>query len=237
MSNVVRSEGLVLRTRPFRESSKIVAVLSRKSGRVDFLARGARKPGTRFGAALEMGTQAEFIYYERENVNLWMLSSADILASHQSVREDAESLPVLAKIVKLLMHVSHPGEANISLYNLTLAVLNALEVNAPAPFLYDLFLWRAVAAIGFPPRIDEGCIVCGGKDAARFSVPQGGYVCDRHASQGADFVRLTVAERLVLNRLGTVSPSEWGAPVPAMVTRLVRLYARYHLHSDERVIG
>lgn len=237
MSNLARSEGLVLRTRPFRESSKIASVLTRRNGRADFLARGARKPGSRFGAALEPGTIAELIYYERENANLWTLSSADIVTSHQAVRENPESLVILAKIIKLLLHVSHPGETNTSLYNLTLSALHALEENGFAPWFYDLYLWRAAAAMGYPARLDEGCMVCGLTEGLRFSVAQGGFLCPEHVSGYPDAIRLDAKKKALLGQLSDLSLSQWSGPIPPVVSKLIRYYVRYHLHTDEQVTG
>lgn len=235
MSRLVRSKGFVLRTRPFRESSKIATVLTRPSGRVDLLARGARRPGSRFGAALEIGTEASFIYYERENQSLWTLSSADILRSHQILRENPETLALLARIVKLLAYLSQPGQTNSGLYNLTLAVLNALETSRNPDALYDLFIWRAAALSGYTPHIDEGCLVCGNKNAPCFSIPQGGFVCSAH-SVDEDEIYLTADECRLLKQLSEEPPSEFNASIPPPASKLIRRYVRYHLHADERLI-
>lgn len=236
MSALVRSEGLVLRTRAFRESSKIATVLTRRTGRIDLLARGARKPGSRFGAALEIGTEGSFIYYERETKTLWTLSSADILRSHQSLRENPATLTVLARILKLLYYLSQPGEVNNRLYNLTLAVLNALETSKAPDALHDLFIWRATALSGYPPRIDDGCIVCGKSEAINFSVSQGGFVCSEHSQGEKNVFRLNIQERDILVRLSDVPVGEIKGKLSLTLSRLIRQYARYHLHADERLI-
>jgi len=236
MSALVRSEGLVLRTRAFRESSKIATILTRRTGRVDLLARGARKPGSRFGAALEIGTEDSFIYYERETKTLWTLSSADILCSHQGLRENPATLTVLARILKLLYYLSQPGEVNNRLYNLTLAVLNALETSKAPDALHNLFIWRATVLSGYPPRIDDGCIVCGKSEAINFSVSQGGFVCSEHSQGEKNVFRLNIQERDILVRLSDVPVGEIKGKLSSTLSRLIRQYARYHLHADERLI-
>ncbi|MCK4232522.1 DNA repair protein RecO [candidate division WOR-3 bacterium] len=236
MSALVRSEGLVLRTRAFRESSKIATVLTRRTGRIDLLALGARKPGSRFGAALEIGTEDSFIYYERETKTLWTLSSADILRSHQCLRENLATLTVLARILKLLYYLSQPGEVNNRLYNLTLAVLNALETSKAPDALHDLFIWRATVLSGYPPRIDDGCIVCGKSEAINFSVSQGGFVCSEHSQGEKNVFRLNIQERDILVRLSDVPVGEIKGKLSLTLSRLIRQYARYHLHADERLI-
>ncbi|MBD3286786.1 DNA repair protein RecO [candidate division WOR-3 bacterium] len=233
MSRLVRCEGLVLKSYPFRESSKIVCVLTKTQGRVDLLARGARKPGSRFGAGLEIGTEASFIFYEREQKTLWTLSAADILSSHQALRDDPESLNKLARILKVLRHISHPGENNPGVYNLTLAVLNAMDMGK-LKGVYELFLWRITTLSGYPPRMGEGCLVCGRKDTTFFSVKQGGTLCKTHAR---DAVRLSDKEFLLLKELNEVSPSFFNLELTPLLEGLIRRYARYHLHADEKVIA
>lgn len=236
MSRLTRSEGLVLRSRAFRESSKIVNVFTRKSGRVDLLASGARKPGSRFGAGLEIGTEAEFIYYERENSSLWTLSAADIIRSHQSIRENPSALSILAHILKLLFYISQPGDVNSGLYNLTLSVLNSLERGGFAGSIYDFFIWRAAALSGYPPRMDTRCIICGKPGAVNFSVEHGGFLCSEHSQGIQDLFRLNPHEYDMLNRTADIPVSEIGCEFPSILSKLIRRYARYHLHADERLI-
>lgn len=225
----------MLRSRAFRESSKIVTVLSRKHGRVDLLARGARKPRSRFGAALEMGTEADFIYYERKGEDLWTVSAADIVHSHQSLRENTHKLETLGRILKVLYYVSQPGEVNVSLYNFSLSVLNALEQVKTGEVLYDLFLWRCVVLTGYPPHIGEGCIRCGRTDARNFSIGHGGFLCKDH-SKGEELIRLDRQEYKTLRDLSQRPLGGVEEKLPSVLSRLIRSYARYHLHADERVI-
>lgn len=236
MSKLVRCEGIVLRSRSFRESSKITTVLSRRSGKIELLARGARKPGSRFGAALEPGTEAEFIYYERENRNLWTLSSADILHPNHLLRENPRTLTVLARILKLLSWLSQPGEVNIGVYNLTLVILNQLRQTNKQNIYYEVFLWRATSLAGYPPHLDEhrGCVVCGKPQATNFSVSQGGFLCSEHST--GEVFRLNTVEVNALIDLTSLPVGEIISELPPILAKLVRYYARYHLHADEKII-
>jgi DNA repair protein RecO (recombination protein O) len=239
MSKLVHSEALVLKSRPFSESSKITTLLARRSGRIDVLAHGARKPGSRFGASLEPGTVADFIYYERENKSLWTLSSADIIISHQNLRENGESLLLLVRILRFLNHLSQPGETNIGLYNLTLSVLNAMENGGAASTIFEFYIWRAARVSGYPPRITEGCMVCGRKTASMFSIPAGGFLCREHASPEDGIINLTAGESGLLVKMSQDSPSEFFSKppqLPRIISRLIRRYASYHLHAPDSLI-
>lgn len=239
MSRLVRSEGLVLKSRPFSESSKIATLLVREGGRIDVLAHGARKPGSRFGAALEPGTEANFIYYEREERSLWTLSSADIVVSHQGLRENAKSLLMLGRMLRFLHHLSQPGEANIGLYNLTMTILNAMENGNISSTLFEFYLWRTARVSGYLPRITDGCIVCGKEAGRKFSIPEGGFLCSEHASNTEGLINLTPSETNILVRLSECSASELSEDsitLPSLVSRLIRRYVSYHLHVPDHLI-
>ncbi len=239
MSRLVRCEGLVLKSRPFHESSKIATLLVREGGRIDVLAHGARKPGSRFGAGLEPGTLAEFIYYEREERSLWTLSAVDIIESHQSVREDSEKLFLLGRILRFLTHLSQPGEANSGLYNLTIAVLRTLEKGSVSNSLFEFYIWRAAAVSGYPPSIMQGCVVCGRGAARKFSIPAGGFLCPEHATEEKGVINLTQSESVLLNMISESPPSGFSAlpgQFPAVISKLIRRYASYHLHAPDSLI-
>ena len=50
---IVQTEGLVLRNFRMSESSKVVIVYTRNFGKVRLVAKGARRPKSKFGASLE----------------------------------------------------------------------------------------------------------------------------------------------------------------------------------------
>ncbi len=63
MQRIVRTEALCLRSRPIRESSKLVTFFALDEGRLVCVARGARRPKSKFGAALEPFAVSRIIYY------------------------------------------------------------------------------------------------------------------------------------------------------------------------------
>ena len=79
MTEIIRTEGVVLRRRDFGESSRIAVGYTRDAGKVQLLARGARMPKNKFGAALEPLSRAEFVFYWRESKDLFTLAATAII--------------------------------------------------------------------------------------------------------------------------------------------------------------
>ena len=80
---LVTTDAIVLRSYNLAESDRIVVFLTRSSGLVRAVAKGARKMKSRFGAALEPFTLVKLSFHERENRDLVSLSGAEILKSHR----------------------------------------------------------------------------------------------------------------------------------------------------------
>ncbi|WP_290773426.1 DNA repair protein RecO, partial [Exiguobacterium sp. UBA6282] len=81
-----KAEGLVLRTVVYGESNKIVTLLTREYGKLAVMARGAKKPGSRFNAASQPFVRAVYIYPRSRG--LGQLKSADVITSHAHIRQD-----------------------------------------------------------------------------------------------------------------------------------------------------
>ena len=76
---LVRSEGVVLKTYPLGDTSRIVVAYTREHGLVRLVAKGARKTPSRFGFALEPLSRSRFVFYLKADRDLQLLSQADTL--------------------------------------------------------------------------------------------------------------------------------------------------------------
>jgi len=237
VSQLTRCEGVVLRSRRFMESSKISTIFTKNLGRLDLLARGARKPGSRFGAALEPGTEAEFIVYSREDSSLWTLSAIDILKSNQNLRENLPVFRTLAAVLNTTYALSPPGQANLGLYNLLLAVLNSMYHNTFWESLYSFYLWRAAVLSGYAPSLDRGCLLCGSHEKTGFSIAHGGFLCSQHLQGEVDIFKLNDKELHFLKQLKHSSASDIDSEFPSILIKLIKKYASYHLHLKSSLLA
>jgi DNA repair protein RecO (recombination protein O) len=75
------ADALVLRTYKLGEADRIVVFLTRDRGKKRGVAKGARRPRSRFGGALEPLTEARIAYFESERRELVGLNYAEALRS------------------------------------------------------------------------------------------------------------------------------------------------------------
>ena len=89
---IVRTEAFVLKAVRFGETSMIYRLFTRDRGVVPVIAKGARRPKSRFGAALGTFQRLLVTYYQKEGREVQTLSGVDLLAAHRGI---AASLPRL----------------------------------------------------------------------------------------------------------------------------------------------
>src|SRR5258705_5514085 len=64
------ADALILRTYKLGEADRIVVFLTRDRGKKRGVAKGARRPRSRFAAALEPMTEVKLAYFEKERLRL-----------------------------------------------------------------------------------------------------------------------------------------------------------------------
>jgi len=127
---LVNTEAIVLRTYNLAEADRIALCLTRSSGLVRAVAKGARRMKSRFGAALEPFTLIKLAFYEKENRELVAVSSAEIIKSHFNLAAQVETSQVLAYMGELVAEFAPPHEANEKLFRMVAACVEALETSA-----------------------------------------------------------------------------------------------------------
>ena len=102
---ITKSEALVLRVIPFRDTSKILTAYTAEHGLVSLLAKGVRGPKPRFGAALELFACVDLVYYHRDARELQLLSQASLLDPHLGLSALPERFAYGAGVQEFLLKV------------------------------------------------------------------------------------------------------------------------------------
>lgn len=182
---LLRTQGIVLRTRDLGEHDRLVTLYTRDLGKLTAVARGARRVRSRFGGALELFTWGEAVGFEREGRELVRLDHFDIRRSFRALREDLERLGHGARIVEALARLTAERDPHPACFALLLRGLRALEAGA-APRVHLAFTLRLLDLTGHRPRLDRcaGCRQRVAGAAAAFDPREGGLVCARCRSAG-----------------------------------------------------
>lgn len=102
------TQGLVLREVNYKESDKILTVLTQDMGKLTISARGSRKKGGGISAAAQMLVWSEMTLYEYRQ--RWSLKEAVTNREFRGVREDLESYALACYFAEIIDQLA-PGTA------------------------------------------------------------------------------------------------------------------------------
>jgi len=232
-----RDQGVVVRTIKLGETDRIVTLLTRGNGRIRAVAKGVRKPGSRFGARLEPASHVALQCYRGRELDV--ITQVETINANRALREHYGSLTHAVSMLEAVDQVALEREPNPALYRM---LTNALQTLArePSPLVSAAFFWKLLSLEGFQPVLDV-CVRCGDApvDAsafATFDLDDGGVVCVACAGFGGRRVRpeaLAVVANVVGGRLRGVLDAPPGDDVMREVERLA--VAAVEHHSERRL--
>ena len=186
---IVKTRAVVVRTRRMGETSKLVTLYSEEFGKLKVVAKGARRPKSKFGAALEVMTEVQAVCYLREDRDLQTLSECDVAQSFPALLRDFRRLSFASAACESIDRIAIEQEPNQRLYRCLTGVLAALEEVDPEQIesLFWYFQLRLAEALGYRPELG-GCVSCStplaGCEAPYFSAGLGGALCgDCHRAE------------------------------------------------------
>jgi DNA repair protein RecO (recombination protein O) len=231
---LVSTRSLVLQVFPYSETSKILRLLTEDHGLRSVIARGARRPKSRFGGILEPFTEGTAQFFIREGRDLHTLSGFDLLRSRQGLGRHLTAFAGASLLCELVLR-SGTEEAARPLFAAVSQGLDEL-LRSPPDRIEGATLavvWHVVALLGFQPELDA-CVSCGSApepdEPARFDVNAGGVACARCRPSGRVFDPASRAE------LREMVDGRWeGRRLhdPALHRALLQVFLGTHLDRDQ----
>ena len=182
-----KTEAVVLRSIRYGEADRVLHLYSAARGRLGAIAKGSRRPRSRFGGRLEPFFRLDLVLHEGRG-DLATITAADTVSGHARLRESGPALSAAARGCDAVLRLCDAEDANPGVYNLLcryLALLDgdgdeqATAVDGAAGLATALaFRLKLTLATGFAPEL-AACARCGeGDGIAGFSGSAGGVVCE-----------------------------------------------------------
>jgi len=161
----VNTSGIVLRETAYRESSKILTVLTGGEGKLTVAAHGALRRNSKLAAVTQLLAFSEMTLYSRRD--RWTMTEARSVEQFLGLRDDIALLSLGAYIAELTEAVADEDSPNPDLLPLCLNALYALSEKIKEPeYVKPAFELRLMSVSGFQPLLDR-CVVCGREDPER----------------------------------------------------------------------
>lgn len=248
MPGSFKTEAIVLRTIRYGEADRVLHLYSVDHGRIGAIAKGVRRPRSRFGGRLEPFFRLDLVLHKGRG-ELSTVTSAHTISAYPSLRSSGGAIDAAARACDAVLRLLDGEEPNPAAYNVLSRYLALLDGQEPpsgvSPFA-ELdganglatalaFRLKLALAAGFAPELSS-CARCGeGEDISGFSGAAGGVVCS--ACEGSGFAISPAAHRFMVEAIGQPLAAAPGASEPALrqveraITATLEHHANVHLSA------
>jgi DNA repair protein RecO (recombination protein O) len=218
------TDAIVLSAIRYGETSKIVRLVTRDAGVISAIAKGALRPRSRFGAALQVLSRGQAHLLPARASDLHQLTAFDLAHLPAGLGADMGRYTGAAALTELVQRCA-PADPRPEAFDAVRRGLDALEIAHPeeAGAVALQALWHVVSVLGFEPAL-EACVLDGteipGGQPLAFSAREGGALCDSCARTHA--VRQLPAE----DRAALAAMVRGDGPPPPLAPRHERAHRR-----------
>ena len=124
------TESIVLKSYNLAEADRIVVFLTRETGIVRGVAKGAKRLKSRFGSMLEPFSTVTLEYFQKEDRELVSIRHIDLIDSRFEKASEPEILHTFSYLADLLIAFVPPHDPNETLYRMAKACIEA-ECRSP----------------------------------------------------------------------------------------------------------
>ncbi|MHC4946764.1 MAG: DNA repair protein RecO [Planctomycetota bacterium] len=219
-------DAVCLRRWDFSETSQTVSLFGREHGVLRGLAKGAKRPHSRFSGGFDILTRGQVVAIVKPGRDLANLTEWNLVEVYRAVRERLEANRAGLYMADAVHHMLREHDPHPELFDVFVAALGELAVpGGAAPALLG-FQWALLLASGYRPELDRDAATGAALPAAgatlAFSPGDGGVAADT-GEPGRWRVRRATVD--LLRRVAAGEPA--GSAAAEVVERANRLLAAY----------
>lgn len=194
-----KTKAIVLRGVDYKDSDKILTVLTQEYGKITVSSRGCRKKGSHLAASSQLLAWSEMVLYARQG--RWTLKEGTTERLFQGVRDDLDRLALgcyFAEVTDVLAVEGLPCPELLSLLLNSLHALDKMQ-DKPLALIKTAFEWKTMCLAGYEPLMD-GCGVCGAAPPKepQFHLGEGVLHCAKCRDQVGEGISMPLSEQALL---------------------------------------
>lgn len=172
---LIKIEGIVVSTVDYKESSKIINILTKEKGLIGVLAKGSKKLKSNISATSNILTYGNFHLKSRNN-DMYTLTEVDVIDNFKIIKKDLVKLNYAIYLLELSTQV-YRHDKNNNIYELLISGLKKINDDYEPEIISIILELKLLEYLGIKPIIDK-CVSCNTtKDIVTISSYKGGYLC------------------------------------------------------------
>lgn len=198
------TRALVLRSRSFGESDKIVSFLTESYGKVTGIAKGAKRSRKRFVNTLEPFALVNLRFQDRPHSSLAFIHACDLIHPFKDLTTNLEKIAHACYVMEMTDVLIREREENRALFEHLKEGLKFIEERGGSLSFLTFFAMKLLKVSGYEPMLKH-CRRCKKisraepQNAWRFSPDDGGILCLACAAFRKDTLPLSVEALRVLS--------------------------------------
>jgi DNA repair protein RecO (recombination protein O) len=238
-----RTQSICLRTTDYSETSQVLAFFTRDRGLVRVIAKGAKRPKSKTGGAVDLFSEGDLVYTDSRSGGLGTLAEFAETVSHTALRRGVEPINAglyLLEITGQMLPIDDPHPEVFDLLHNALARLG--NADAPVQAVVAYFQWRFLRHLGLLGEM-TGCVLCGqaieGDREVWFSSREGGLVCPACQIGHGERFRVDLPTQSGLTALGCAEMGQkvsFSEPHARQVNRLLGYHITQQLGKALRTL-
>lgn len=174
-------EGIIISTVDYKESSKIINILTSTEGLIGVMAKGSKNIKSKISATSNVLTYGTF-YLNYRKGNMPLLTEVDVLDSFKQIRTDIIKLNYALFLLELSSQV-YKHEQSKKIYNLLIDGLCKINEGYDPQIVTNIVELKMLQHLGIKPVV-ERCVNCQKTtDIITISSYKGGYLCKNCVGQ------------------------------------------------------
>jgi DNA repair protein RecO (recombination protein O) len=179
---LIRKDAIILKSYDFRNTSKIIHILSSDSQRFSLVAKGARRTKSQFAGNIEPLNLAQLVFYIKPEKTLGTLKEATLKNGHRFLKKNLYQLNIGWSLIETGRKIPSPMKGLFGLEKRSLSFLDrGFKEEVLIYFFLSLFKLQGVY-----PQMNK-CIKCGSRIAEFFDIKEGGTKCNNCATETSVF--------------------------------------------------
>lgn len=214
MSGLYVTDAIILRRGKFGENGALVTLFTPDQGKVDAIAKGVHRPGSKLAGHLEPLLHTRLQVARGRNLDV--VVQADLLHPFEHVRNDLYRTAAAWYAAELIERLTEDRQESRTIYDLFLGLLTRLDEGAGADLLLRFFEMRLLSYLGYRPALWR-CAHCGATIANGgfwFSPSRGGAHCAECSTMAPDARKLSPEALHLLRLFQSSTLAEWEAHPP-----------------------
>jgi DNA repair protein RecO (recombination protein O) len=161
MSEILKTEAIVLRKLNYGDTSTIASLFTKDYGKLSVMVKGGRNPKSKSANLIDPLNHIHIVIYRKDTREVQLLSSADMISHYPKIKQDLEKLKYSYAVLELINELIPEFEVNLRLFKGIIRILELFETSTEEErVLFGRFFIFFISLLGYEIQFDK-CSSCG----------------------------------------------------------------------------